>query len=212
MTNNGVLRHIKVGSALLLCTLQLLLVLLSWILAAAFPELSVRSLLSSEGIRWFLGNFTDNMQTPVLVWLLVGSVAYGALRDSKMPHALRECLGKERLPYRKRLALSLVLFEFVVCVAVMFLLAGIPHAILLSVTGNLFPSSFSNSIIPVTAFCLSLFAVTFGTISGMQKTAEDVFSMLTSGISYTLPLWLIYILGAQLYFSLLFVFPDFPHI
>lgn len=212
MAYYGVLRHIKIWSALLPCMLQLALVLLSWILAAAFPELSVRSLLSSEGIRWFLGSFTDNMQTPLLVWLLVGSVAYGALRDSKMLHAIRECLGKERMPYRKRLALSFVIFELIACVAVMFLLAGIPHAILLSVTGNLFPSSFSNSIIPVTAFCLSLFAVTFGTISGTQKTMDDVFGMLVSGISYTLPLWLIYILGTQLYFSLLFVFPDFPHI
>lgn len=208
MIGKRVITNIKTGVALLLCVAQFGLVLLSWILTAASPGLAVRSLLSSEGIRWFLGSITENMQTPLLVWLLVGSVAYGAIRDSNILHVVRGCLGKDKLPYRQRLALSVVFCEFIACLVVMLLLTVMPHAILLSATGSLFPSSFSRSIIPVAAFSLSLFAVTFSTISGTHRTMNDVFDMLTSGITYTLPLWLIYILGVQLYFSLLFVFPD----
>lgn len=207
MTNNHAVKNIKKTCVLLLCAMQISVILISWILAAAYPEYPVHSLLSSEGIRWFLGNITQNMQTPVLVWLLVGSVAYGAVKDSKILYALLECFSKNRLPYRQRLALSFVFIEFIVCIVVMFLLAGMPHAILLSVTGDLFPSSFSRSLIPVISFCLSMFSVTFSTISGIHKTLDEVIDMLTSGIAYTLPLWLIYILGVQLYFSILFCFP-----
>lgn len=206
MTNNHAIKNIKKTCVLLLCAMQISVILISWILAAAYPEYPVHSLLSSEGIRWFFGNITQNMQTPVLVWLLVGSVAYGAVKDSKILYALLECFSKNKLPYRQRLALSFVFIEFIVCIVVMFLLAGMPHAILLSVTGDLFPSSFSRSLIPMISFCLSMFSVTFSTISGIHKTLDEVIDMLTSGIAYTLPLWPIYILGVQLYFSILFCF------
>lgn len=202
------LRRFKVGLAFLLCAMQLGLILFSWILAAAYPELPVRSLLSSEGIRWFLGQFTDNMQTPLLVWLLLCSIAYGAVRESRIIPAVKSCLYGKYLSYRQKVALWLVLSELMLSVTVMSLLGGMPHAILLSVTGDLFPSSFSRSIIPVSAFCISVFSVTFGVVSGKQKTFNDVFNMLTIGIVYTLPLWLLYVLGIQFYCSLLFVFKD----
>jgi len=187
--------------------MQMTLVLLSWILTAAYPELSVRSLLSPEGIRWFLGNFTENIQTSLLVWLLLCSIAFGAVKESKILHAIKKSVVcGESLPYRQRLALWLVLFEFIVCFSAIFMLAFTPHAILLSATGELFPSSFSRSAVPSAAFCLTLFSVTFATISGTAHTHKDVFNMLTVGLSRSVPLLLIYIPGVQLYYSLLFVF------
>ena len=42
---------------------QIILILVSWLITAAMPELFVRSLLSSEGIRWFFGQFTSNIGT-----------------------------------------------------------------------------------------------------------------------------------------------------
>lgn len=200
------MQRFKVALAVGLCVMQLGIILFSWILAAAYPELPVRSLLSSEGIRWFLGEFTDNLVTPLLGWLLLCSIAYGAVKDSGMIPAITSFLRGQHLSYRQKTALWLVLSELIVSVVVMFLLAGIPHAILLSVTGELYPSSFSRSLIPVSAFCLSVFSVTFGVASGRQKTANELFNMLTAGIAYTLPLWLFYVLGVQLYCSLLFVF------
>ena len=50
---------------------QILLMLTSWLLTAAMPEDYNRSLLSSEGIRWFFGQFQDHLASPVLVWLVL---------------------------------------------------------------------------------------------------------------------------------------------
>ena len=50
--------------------LQLLLVILSWLLSAMRVE-GVRSLLSGEGIRWFIGGFTGMLLQPLLAWLLL---------------------------------------------------------------------------------------------------------------------------------------------
>ena len=61
--------------ALALLVMQLLLMLGSWFYSAAFPMSGVRSLLSGEGMRWLLGHFSDIMATPVLVGLLLLSMA-----------------------------------------------------------------------------------------------------------------------------------------
>ena len=66
--------------ALALGVLQLVAVLGSWIFKAVNPELPIRSLLSAEGIRWMVGNFGDNLAGRGLVWLLLGSMAYGSVR------------------------------------------------------------------------------------------------------------------------------------
>ena len=48
--------------ALALVLAQLLLMLGSWLWSAALPLSGVRSMLSGEGIRWFLGHFADKME------------------------------------------------------------------------------------------------------------------------------------------------------
>ena len=57
-------------TALVLLLAELVLILLSWILFAIGEE-EVRSLLSSEGIRWFVGGFTTMVSSPLLVWLII---------------------------------------------------------------------------------------------------------------------------------------------
>lgn len=57
--------------AVVLMALQLLLILLSWILDASSSSPTVNSLLSEEGIRWFIGQYTFFLTTPVLLWLLL---------------------------------------------------------------------------------------------------------------------------------------------
>ena len=44
---------------------ELALILLSWILSAAGVE-GVRSLLSGEGVRWFVGDFARMVASPLL--------------------------------------------------------------------------------------------------------------------------------------------------
>jgi p-aminobenzoyl-glutamate transporter AbgT len=63
--------------ALFLGISMIALVLISWLITAAIPEIAMRSLLSSEGIRWFFGHFVDNLATPVLVWMVLIGISYG---------------------------------------------------------------------------------------------------------------------------------------
>ena len=197
--------------AVLLGISQIALILLSWLIVAAAPESMVHSLLSSEGIRWFFAHFTDNLLTPLLLWMLLFGMAAGAMHESRLWQSLLTLLrfGKphESLSFRQRFALQMVALELIIIIVVMCLLTLMPHAVLLSVTGDLFPSSFSASIIPTICFTMCLCAVTYGYLSGSQRTLSGIAEMLTAGIGRMGPLWLVYILGTQLFFSLQFVFP-----
>lgn len=194
MFTRKVLPHI----ALTLFVLQLLLMLLSWILSAVFPVNSIHSLLSSEGLRWFLGRFTTHMATPQLVWLLLLSLAYGVLSHSKLL-----CLGKS---YRERRAFVITLLLAVVIVGVVLLLTMIPHAVLLSATGSLWPSPFSQSLVPMTAFAIVLLSTCYGMISGHLDSLPEVYEALLDGLRSAAPLFLFYILIAQMVESVGFVF------
>jgi len=184
--------------ALTLFLLQLLLMLLSWILSAAFPVDSIRSLLSPEGLRWFLGHFAALVASPALVWLLLLSLAYGVLSHSKLL-----CLGKS---YRERRAFVITLLLAVVVVGVVLLLTMIPHAVLLSATGSLWPSPFSQSLVPMTAFSIVLLSTCYGMISGHLDSLPEVYEALLDGLRSAAPLFLFYILIAQMVESVGFVF------
>ena len=82
MKNSHTFSRICGYAMFLLILAQIALVLVSWLITAAMPDVFPRSLLSPEGIRWFFGTFTANLQSPWLVWLLLISIAWGTLRAS----------------------------------------------------------------------------------------------------------------------------------
>lgn len=184
---------------LLLALTQAALILVSWLVAAAMPEMPVRSLLGSEGIRWLFASFTQNLQTPILIWLLMGSIAYGAVMRSGIASV------RSPLTYRQRYALRLVLMELFVALCVMLLLTAVPHAVLLSATGQLFPSSFSDSIVIVLCVITMVMAVTYGLSTGVLNGLTSVVDALVYGIGRTGAFWLIYVLGVELFASIRFV-------
>lgn len=187
--------------ALFLLVAELLLVILSWLLSATRME-GVRSLLSSEGIRWFFGSFTDMVASPLLVWLLLGLCAWGAVRNSGILNTLHSSL----FTYRDKVALRVSLVFLVIYVVMIALLTLMPHAILLSATGSLFPSAFSRSLVPIIAFGICLVSVTFGLVSGRLRGLDDILSTLSSGIAQGANIIIIYLLFIQFYESLRFVF------
>lgn len=184
--------------ALTLLLAQLLLVLVSWILSAASPTSGVRSMLSEEGIRWFLGHFSDMLATPVLVCLLLLAMAYGCMVKGV---ALKAQNIRE---HRARLFTFIFLLAYV---GVILALALLPQAILRSASGTLWPSPFSASLVPVTAFGLMVAAVVYGVVAGRFSRLADVYDALLYGIKSAAPLLLFYVLIAQLFESLCFVFP-----
>lgn len=181
------------------------LVFLSWIITAAMPDMPLRSLLSAEGMRWFFGHFADNLATPLLVWMVLAVMAYGALREGGLLSGLMH-LNNRMKDYGERMAMRLVVAETAIFLVVMSLLTLVPGAVLLSVTGSLFPSSFSQSFVPCLCFILCVMGVSYGLVSGRLHSLYDVFHSLTSGFGNAGMWFVVYVLAAELYFSVGFVF------
>ncbi|MBR5729006.1 MAG: ABC transporter substrate-binding protein [Prevotella sp.] len=185
---------------MILGVMQLLVVLVSWLIPAAMPDVAMRSLLSSEGLRWFFGRFTSNLAHPLLVWFILLYVAFIAYRQGGLQHALTSVIRGERLLLRQRTALWLVIAELVVILCVIIGLVFIPHAVLLSATGALFPSSFAASLVPLAAFTLFIVSVSYAAANGQLRH-------LSHPVNNHVAHWLlIYILAMQLWQSILFVF------
>jgi len=203
--------------ALVLLLAEVLLVILSWLLSATRME-GVRSLLSSEGIRWFFGSWQSLFASPLLVWLLLCLIAWGCLRKSGLnrfftlhsslftPHSSLFTLHSSLFTFRDRLALRVSLVFLVIYLVILALLTLTPHAILLSATGHLFPSAFSRSLVPVIAFGVCLVSVTFGLVSGRLRSLGDILDALSTGIARGASLIVVYLFAIQLFESFRFVF------
>ena len=85
----------KLGYIVLtLAIAQILLIFLSWLITAAAIDLPLRSLLSTEGVRWLFGSFVANQLTPLLVYFITASIAGGVFVHSKFYDALRNAFSK----------------------------------------------------------------------------------------------------------------------
>ena len=178
------------------------LVIVSWLLSALRLE-GVRSLLSSEGVRWFIGGFSNIVASPLLAWLLLILIACGSIQQSGVVSLFSQ---KGPKSFRDKLALRVACVFLAIYVLVICLLTLMPHAILLSAKGSLFPSAFSRSILPILCFGITLFSVVYGMMSGHKKSGEDIVDILSYGIRQGAPLIIVYILAIQFYASLRFVF------
>ncbi|MBQ9357065.1 MAG: AbgT family transporter [Prevotella sp.] len=188
-------------AALLLVVALLILVLLSWLLTATMTD-GVRSLLSAEGIRFFFGSFTDMMLHPLLVWLLLLMMAYGSFRGSGLSTAFRRSDS-----HRPVVALRITALLLFAMAGVIVLLVALPHAVLLSATGRLWPSPFSRALVPVIAFAIVILSAVYGLLTRRFLSLADILQAMTQGIAKLAPLLLLYILGMQLYGAACFVFP-----
>ena len=102
--------------------------------------------------------------------------------------------------------MRLALFEGIFFILLMLALVMAPHAILLNVMGCLFPSSFSASLVPYCCFSLMVMSVSYGVMSDRMKNVVSVYEALVSGTGKSGGLLLIYVIGAQLYHSIIFLF------
>lgn len=185
-----------------LLLLQIMVVILSWMIKTIYPEFNGRSLLSGEGVRWFLGNFTNNVASNILVWIILIGLSWGAIRASNILQVFKR---SHTLSYRERLGFRVVLIEIMIWVIVIVLLSFIPHAAMLSITGQLFPSSFSKSIVPLIAFIALFSSITYGLIIGRLRKGNLIIEALSTGIKQIAPYIIIYIILVQLIYSIKFV-------
>lgn len=183
--------------ALMLFVLQLFTMLVSWLLSAAFPDSGIRSLLSGEGLRWFFGHFSHLLATPVLVCLILVLLAYGTFRHCG--------LLLYRSTFRERRALTMTLLLTVVAVLLLLLMAAIPHAVMLSVIGSLWPSPFSHALLPLLAFIVIVLSAFYGMMAGHFVNLSNVYEAMLDGIRQGAALLLFYLLGVQLYLSVFYI-------
>lgn len=186
--------------------IQVVLILFSWIVSVVDTGISGRSLLSTDGIRWFFGTFADNVGSVPLVWMVLLSVGWGAVRTSGLYTALCSMAAHRTLNYRSRYALVTAVTSALLMVLCVLLLTFLPHALLLSVTGSLWPSPFSSSLVPVVSFIMVSSSVVYGLQSGVLSTVDDVFRCLYSGLGIAAPLFPLYIVAVELLYSIYFVF------
>ena len=185
--------------SVVLLIVEVVLVVGSWLYAALNPESGVRSLFSSEGIRWAFGGYIHQMQSPLLVWLILAGMAYGSLRHSR----LSQSFFSSR--YRQRVALRFSLGTLVLYLSLVAFFAFAPHAILLSVTGYLFPSAFSAALVPLLCFGVILMSVVYGVMSGSFPSVPSVFDALVSGISSIAPFLILYLIASHLIYILSYI-------
>lgn len=185
--------------ALTLAVGELLLVLGSWILSAALPMSGIRSMLSGEGIRFFLGHFADLLAKPLLVWLLLLAMAYGVVLRSGVISGARS--------FRSSRARLIALLFAAAYLAVVLSMALVPHAVLLSASGTLWPSPFSASLVPLTAFGLAMVAAVYGIVAGTITSLADIYESFVDGLRRAAALLPICILLVLICESLYFIIP-----
>lgn len=201
---NDRIKRVLSYAVILLLIAQVLLVLVSWLLSASMTE-GVHSLLSSEGIRWFVGQYVNMLASPLLVWLLLLSMAFGCIRSC----GLSESNSRRANPffrYRELAALRLSTIIVILYVLLILSMTVIPHAVLLSATGSLLPSAFTRAIVPILSVGMILFSVTYGLSVGSFKSVHNIVNSLSNGIAWAAPLFVLYVLLLQFYESLKFVF------
>lgn len=190
---------------LFLLIAQPIVIVLSWMFNAFFPQAGIRSLITSWGMRWYIGHFVDNVRIPFLVWAILLSMAFGAYHVSGLHHAVVSLFKRQPLKDKQPLALRITALVMLLLAVTVFFLALQPHALLHNVSGGLFPSSFSEFLIPLLALIIMTGSLCFAFVSGWLDSAEKFYQLHVNGIKHIAWLFPLYILAAQLYASAFWV-------
>ena len=199
--------------ALILIGFQLLLFLGSWLVTASFPEVSVRSLLSGEGFRWFEGEFVANLKTDFLIWMLLFFTTAGVFKSSGLYTLISSLLHHrhplQHLRYRERVAIRTVLVEFILYIACFILLTCLPQPVLLSVTGSFFPSALTEGLVPSICFIFAVTSVSYGAACGIFKNLQDIYNAFANGFGLFGKFFPFYLIIVELVKSVAFIFDLF---
>jgi aminobenzoyl-glutamate transport protein len=160
----------------------------------------VHSLLSGEGIRWFFATFDSMLGSRWLVWLLLLAMAGGCFYKSGIWRSRAE--DNSHIVRRGR---GMALLLLTVYIGVLFLLTSVPHAVLLSATGSLWPSPFSRALLPLLAFIVIAVSAFYGIMAGHFANLSNVYDALLDGIRQGATLFLFYLLIVQLYLSAYYI-------
>lgn len=170
----------SVASALLFVLLiaHLLLPLLAWLgSAAGFP---LGNLFSSEGIRWYYLHIQDCYRSPFMTVVFPVVLVLGAIERSGLSEIIEDSVSKGvlSLTYRQRKACLMAGTFLLLYLAGMLLLLFGPYAILLSVTGHLYPSPFVSGILQTMSLGFVLTSLLYAVLSFHLRGWQECLSVL----------------------------------
>lgn len=206
MTNNRDRKSIeKRLPELLLLVLLLSLgvaVVGSWIgEAAGWP---IKSLLSAEGLRWSFSHLPDRLFNTgtAVCWLLLtvwGAIDYTGFGRVFRALTGRTFAGRMLVSLRQRHALWVSLILLLVWLGVLLMWSVLPHAILLSATGRVYPSPFIHGLLPAVALGVLGVMLLYGLLSNRLRTMAEVARMFFYGVSRHADWLCLYVLASLLY-------------
>jgi len=166
--------------------------IMSWI--GNIYGLPFKSLFSQEGIRWEIRNVMTNYTKAPLAEVLslcmgIGLMQYGGLR--------RELLMTYR-SVKQRRALFLVLTTGITYLLAVIATIAYPHAILLSATGSVLHSPFTEGLVFIISLGCGIIGLIYGIASGQIRNIKDVLSGLSYLIARVAPYLVVLFLASQL--------------
>ncbi len=194
--------------ALLIAVSEVALIVGSWLVSSAEPGIAMRSLLSPSGVRWYFGTYADRLATPWLAYIILGAMAWGCVEQSNLWSVVRIYCSTQRhsLTTQQVFALLISISFLALQIITIALLTLLPHAILLSVTGNIWPSSFSRSLVPILAFMATTTHTLYDVLSGETKGLTQIGQKITSKSTSLMPVLLLYCLAVDLVGCIGYVF------
>jgi p-aminobenzoyl-glutamate transporter AbgT len=113
------------------------------------------------------------------------------------------------IPFNKTVeAVRLVSLEVIIFVIIIVLLTSVPHAVLLNIDGHIFSKNFLMCMISYISFVILVISSTYSISVGRISSIPGLFAFMCEGIKKAAPIYIIYILAAQLYYSIIFVFSN----
>ena len=197
----------RVASVLLagLLAAHVLLPLLAWLGSAAGYPLG--NLFSSEGLRWYFLHVQDCFHSPPMAVVFPVILVMGALERSGLYDIMKESMwkGAWSLTYRQRRACLMAGVFLLLFLAGLLLLLFGPHAILLSVTGHLYPSPFVSGILQTLSLGIVVASLLYAVLSSHLRGWQECLSVMYWGIQRH-GIWiLIVMLAVQFYHALDYV-------
>lgn len=168
--------------------LTLVLTLFSWI-GSIYGLGEVQSLLSAEGIRWYLGHVVENyVQCPALGIVLVLSMGVGVGIQAGLFDVLKRfCKKEKQLSRKERRALTLASVALLVYVTLVGGALLLPWNFLHGVTGSWFYSPFAKGFVYLLAMGMGLSGMVYGYVSDMFRSLYDVVEGMSCLISCMAP-------------------------
>ena len=165
--------------------------LMSWILdiATAFTasDIDIKSLVSSEGLRWIMRNAMPVLNNIAWGEILLAITALGLLQGSGIVRVFTHLIKRQQLTKMEKRSLLFSLSALLVYSTVLYVVTLSQWNILLGVTGTLENSSFIRGLALVLFIGVLVVALIYGFMYGNYRSVLDAVSSIGNTFSSFVP-------------------------